>query len=97
MFVRAVPYGSWDAYDVRRHVLAGNRLEMPRSGCPKPCRQLIERCWDADPLRRPGFDKITRALRRIYSSMREETHAEEICRATGGDCFDQLSSAVSKK
>ena len=48
MFVRAVPYGSWDAYDVRRcvlprhchvitdacdvrrRVLSGERLQMPR-------------------------------------------------------------------
>ena len=97
MFVRVVPYAGWDAFDVRSHVVKGERLPMPLSGCPKVCGQLLQRCWDADPARRPEFEKITRALRRVYSSMREETHSEEMARTCGGDSFDLLHKSVKKK
>eukprot|EP00010_Vexillifera_abyssalis_P008880 CAMPEP_0201544270 /NCGR_PEP_ID=MMETSP0173_2-20130828/869_1 /ASSEMBLY_ACC=CAM_ASM_000268 /TAXON_ID=218659 /ORGANISM="Vexillifera sp., Strain DIVA3 564/2" /LENGTH=537 /DNA_ID=CAMNT_0047952329 /DNA_START=58 /DNA_END=1668 /DNA_ORIENTATION=+ len=40
-----------------RVVTNGERPELPEK-CPSKLKALIKACWDADPKRRPNFDKI---------------------------------------
>ena len=94
---RSVPFVGWDPLDIKQHVCSGKRLELPRSGIPKPCIQLIERCWAQDPERRPPMDKIARALDRVYRSMRDVSHTDEMLAKAGGDSFDALKQSVRHK
>lgn len=44
--------------DLLDHVVtAGNRPDIPET-CPAKLKALIRACWDADPKRRPSFEKI---------------------------------------
>ena len=95
MVCRAVPFAGWDPLDIKSFVTDGKRLEVPRSGLPKPVLQLIERCWHEDPAKRPPIDKIARALDRVHRSMREVSHTQEMHLNAGGDSFDMLKSSVS--
>ncbi|GBG29214.1 Protein kinase, putative [Hondaea fermentalgiana] len=97
MYTRAIPFASWEPSDVRKFVAEGKRLGLPHSGYPKQCGQLIERCWASEPDRRPEFKNITRALTRIYSTIRDVSHLDEVSGGGDGDAFDLLERNVSKK
>lgn len=97
MYTRAIPFSSWEPSDVRKFVVEGKRLRLPHSGYPKQCGPLIERCWDQEPDRRPEFKNVSRALSRIYSTIRDVSHLDEIHTESGGDSFDLLQRSVAKK
>ena len=45
-----------------KNLLEGKRLNKP-SNIPDPYWELIEKCWDNDPYKRPTFDEITEYLK----------------------------------
>ncbi|KAG0560058.1 hypothetical protein KC19_10G151200 [Ceratodon purpureus] len=50
--------------EVKKKVLLGDRPKLPRY-CPPDLKHLIERCWSQDPSKRPRFQEICAALRRL--------------------------------
>ncbi|KAG0604109.1 hypothetical protein M758_10G145700 [Ceratodon purpureus] len=50
--------------EVKKKVLLGDRPKLPRN-CPPDLKHLIERCWSQDPSKRPRFQEICAALRRL--------------------------------
>src|SRR5689334_779571 len=45
-------------------VLNGKRMQLPREvECPEFVKQLMYRCWNADPQERPDFGEIVDLLR----------------------------------
>ncbi|KAK8896538.1 hypothetical protein M9Y10_014446 [Tritrichomonas musculus] len=50
------------AYVYMRKIVEGKRLNKP-SNIPDPYWELIEKCWDNDPNKRPTFDEITEYLK----------------------------------
>ena len=45
-----------------KNIVEGKRLNKP-SNIPDPYWELIEKCWDTDPYKRPTFDEITEFLK----------------------------------
>lgn len=56
-FLHEVPF--WAAKE--QHVIAGGRSEIPED-TPSVMRELIKRCWDNDPMRRPPMAYVAQAL-----------------------------------
>jgi len=50
-------------------ILAGYRMPAPE-GTPEEMYQLMLRCWEYDPERRPHFIQIYKAVDTLYSSFR---------------------------
>uniref|UniRef100_A0A6P7H1N7 Mitogen-activated protein kinase kinase kinase 21-like n=1 Tax=Diabrotica virgifera virgifera TaxID=50390 RepID=A0A6P7H1N7_DIAVI len=69
------PYKGIDTLAVAYGV-AVNKLTLPiPSTCPQPWRELMEKCWEADPHRRPSFEQILDDLDRIvHSSFTQTPH-----------------------
>eukprot|EP00210_Caulerpa_lentillifera_P009005 g8595.t1 len=55
----AQPYGNLSAAEAMQGFFRGGlKLEVPR-GCPQEWGDLMEKCWDRNPVRRPTMDMIT--------------------------------------
>ncbi|XP_044749944.1 mitogen-activated protein kinase kinase kinase 10-like [Coccinella septempunctata] len=69
------PYRGIDTLAVAYGV-AVNKLTLPiPSTCPKPWGDLMERCWESDPHRRPSFEQILESLDSIvHSSFTQTPH-----------------------
>ncbi|XP_072385894.1 mitogen-activated protein kinase kinase kinase 9 isoform X2 [Diabrotica undecimpunctata] len=69
------PYKGIDTLAVAYGV-AVNKLTLPiPSTCPQPWRELMEKCWEADPHRRPSFEQILDDLDKIvHSSFTQTPH-----------------------
>jgi len=52
-----IPYADMTNFDVMQKVVAGYRLGCPQ-GCPDQIYQLMLRCWQKLPEKRPGFKEI---------------------------------------
>ncbi|KAF9919977.1 hypothetical protein FBU30_010298 [Linnemannia zychae] len=52
-------------------ILNGQR-EQPVEGTPPKYQELYERCWDADPAKRPTLDEIMDTLAKVRESMTPE-------------------------
>mmetsp|Transcript_35739 Transcript_35739/g.100613 ORF Transcript_35739/g.100613 Transcript_35739/m.100613 type:complete len:865 (+) Transcript_35739:148-2742(+) len=59
MLARKQPFSNYSDYDTFKKDLTVNAIRPP---LPKdtvgPLKKLVERCWDQDPARRPGFQEI---------------------------------------
>ncbi|KAK9891653.1 hypothetical protein WA026_015621 [Henosepilachna vigintioctopunctata] len=69
------PYRGIDTLAVAYGV-AVNKLTLPiPSTCPKPWGELMEKCWESDPHRRPSFEQILESLDSIvHSSFTQTPH-----------------------
>ncbi|CAG9860928.1 unnamed protein product [Phyllotreta striolata] len=69
------PYKGIDTLAVAYGV-AVNKLTLPiPSTCPQPWRDLMEKCWESDPHRRPTFEHILDDLDNIvHSSFTQTPH-----------------------
>uniref|UniRef100_A0AAR5P5X0 mitogen-activated protein kinase kinase kinase n=1 Tax=Dendroctonus ponderosae TaxID=77166 RepID=A0AAR5P5X0_DENPD len=70
-----VPYKGIDTLAVAYGV-ASNRLTLliPTT-CPQPWKELMEKCWEADPHNRPSFEQILEDLNEIaHSSFTQTPH-----------------------
>jgi serine/threonine protein kinase len=50
-----------ESLDVREHLIKGNRPDIT-VGLPAPYRNLVEECWESDPLRRPSAQQVVQRL-----------------------------------
>ncbi|KAI1235312.1 Tyrosine-protein kinase transforming protein Fps [Lamprotornis superbus] len=57
----AVPYASLSNQQTREAVERGVRLDPPEQ-CPEEVYQLMQRCWEYDPHKRPSFSTIHQDL-----------------------------------
>ncbi|XP_078595073.1 uncharacterized protein LOC144872620 [Branchiostoma floridae x Branchiostoma japonicum] len=65
-----VPYMGWDNTQVLQRVLQGYR--MPReSSWPEHLYQLMRRCWDKEPGKRPSFGTLRETLRDFIINTRD--------------------------
>lgn len=56
------PYKSTVMRDVRGKVKEGARPQLPPT-CPSRLSNLLKKCWDEEPQKRPGFSEICKELR----------------------------------
>ncbi|NXI75373.1 FES kinase, partial [Rhipidura dahli] len=57
----AVPYANLSNQQTREAVEHGTRLDPPEQ-CPEEVYQLMQRCWEYDPCKRPSFSTIHQEL-----------------------------------
>ncbi|XP_025896335.1 tyrosine-protein kinase Fes/Fps isoform X2 [Nothoprocta perdicaria] len=57
----AVPYANLSNQQTREAVEQGVRLERPEH-CPEDVYRLMQRCWEYEPRRRPGFSALHQEL-----------------------------------
>lgn len=62
-----MPFQGYEVADIRRKVLAGERFRVPTLDCPRPCQELMRRCWDAEPTRRPTFSEVHEMLSEVVA------------------------------
>jgi len=55
-------------------IINGQRPTIP-SSCPEELSELIKKCWDGDPTKRPSFDYIEQFLRDYSEKIKSETSA----------------------
>lgn len=67
ILTREVPYCDIPTREVRKHVRAGGRPELPAT-VPDDLRKLIVRCWDMNPTCRPDFFEICTNMQGLKSS-----------------------------
>ncbi|NXA05057.1 FES kinase, partial [Sapayoa aenigma] len=60
----AVPYANLSNQQTREAVEQGVRLDAPEQ-CPEEVYQLMQRCWEYDPRKRPSFSTIHQDLTAI--------------------------------
>ncbi|MEW5302152.1 MAG: hypothetical protein WDW36_004960 [Sanguina aurantia] len=68
MMGKEVPFGGCGVPEIRAAVLSGQRPDMPLS-CPKVVENIIKRCWDADPTKRPSFERVLELLKEAARTM----------------------------
>ncbi|XP_033372914.1 tyrosine-protein kinase Fes/Fps isoform X3 [Parus major] len=65
----AVPYANLSNQQTREAVEHGMRLDPPEQ-CPEEVYQLMHRCWEYDPCKRPSFSTIHQDLVAIRKRLR---------------------------
>lgn len=68
-----------------RPILAG-----PQSGAPSSLLSLIQRCWDANPQKRPSFDDIVEELYSIIQHIKKAEIGEKVPGKPPVSLSDQL-------
>jgi hypothetical protein len=56
---------------LQRVVLRNERPPIP-AGIPAPYQLLMTRCWQSDPMQRPGFDTVLRLINLMIEELLEE-------------------------
>ena len=73
-----LPYGQWRANaEVIEQVIHGYRMPIP-DNCPDAIYQLMAKCWDNDPEKRPSFEQISNTLLKLINSILETPHKHQI-------------------
>ncbi|OMO53978.1 hypothetical protein CCACVL1_28165 [Corchorus capsularis] len=67
-----VPYDTMTPLQAALGVRQGLRPDLPENAHPKLI-DLMKRCWEADPDRRPSFSEITAELETLYEEVKETT------------------------
>ncbi|KAM9311381.1 tyrosine-protein kinase Fes/Fps [Gastrophryne carolinensis] len=65
----AVPYASMNNQQTREAIEQGTRLQAP-DNCPDDIYQLMLRCWEYDPRKRPSFSTVHQELVSIKKRFR---------------------------
>merc|ERR1712000_41900 len=79
LIMRQKPFDEYEiarsefTYQLEDAIVGGLRPTIPAdSNCPSQFKELMERCWDGDPKRRPQFQEICKILAVIRASMSKE-------------------------
>jgi len=62
---RQEPWAGVDESEVRKRVLAGERLSLKNDSIPSAFVELIQWCWTQDPHKRPGFTEVVQSLNAV--------------------------------
>jgi tRNA A-37 threonylcarbamoyl transferase component Bud32 len=69
IFTQQRPYTAWkDKKQIEKDVLAGQREKIPDIVVP-PLADLIRRCWQPDPQKRPALSEIVKILKDYFSEV----------------------------
>jgi len=68
------PYDKWSKWDIEKFVSSGKRVDIPKEVHPK-IRDLITKCWDNTPLKRPDFNTIVKVLTEVMESLPPDSPA----------------------
>lgn len=105
-FTESIPFhGLTSKQEIADYVIPGGRLDVETGdrtrGIPRLFKQLIQKCWAADPASRPECKKIASALTKIQQTVVREAHLERQRKqkydAELTDCFDELEKTVTTK
>ncbi|XP_022773366.1 serine/threonine-protein kinase STY46-like isoform X3 [Durio zibethinus] len=66
-----VPYDTMTPLQAALGVRQGLRPDLPENAHPK-LLDLMQRCWEADPDKRPSFSEITAELETLFEEVKEE-------------------------
>ena len=61
------PYWELKNAEVVKFVGAGNRMTLSKN-IPKGMQDLIQQCWDQDPVKRPTFTETSKLLKEIHEN-----------------------------
>eukprot|EP01118_Nematostelium_gracile_P015667 TRINITY_DN6318_c0_g1_i4.p1 TRINITY_DN6318_c0_g1~~TRINITY_DN6318_c0_g1_i4.p1 ORF type:complete len:592 (+),score=163.12 TRINITY_DN6318_c0_g1_i4:150-1925(+) len=61
------PYDKWTKWELEKFVSSGKRIEIPNN-IPGRIRELIGRCWDQTPVKRPDFATIVKIITEVMES-----------------------------
>ncbi|EQC27782.1 TKL protein kinase [Saprolegnia diclina VS20] len=87
LFARDVPFRGYDVDDIQRKVLNGDRPQIPTLDCPQKCQDLIRKCWDHEPARRPSFETIHATLREIDCATEFHRAMDHVMEEDALDCL----------
>ena len=73
----AAPYGCINPEDMEKYLKAGNRLEKPQD-CPDHYYELMLRCWQEDPSKRPTFGELKELLIALLEEETEDYYIKVI-------------------
>jgi len=76
------PFDKLSKWEIEKFVSSGKRIEVPKTVHPK-IRELICKCWDNSPLKRPDFSSIVKVLTEVMDSFPTE-EIKEVVRERGG-------------
>ncbi|KAF0692788.1 Aste57867_16163 [Aphanomyces stellatus] len=62
-FMETPPFADMPAAAVATHVLEGGRLDVSQPSIPQPYQELIAKCFEEDPTRRPSMAELVEILR----------------------------------
>lgn len=74
-----IPFDKLSAVQIMQHVCNKNQRPKIDQNCPPALRQLIEKCWDVDPNKRPSFRKIFKKFS-SHKVFFENTNRDEVQR-----------------
>ncbi|CAM6010864.1 unnamed protein product [Sphagnum balticum] len=81
MFEGFAPFDDKEAYEAARLVAEENlRPEMKVKTYPPGMRELITKCWSADPKERVEFDKIVEQLQRMEENLPQNVRIHDLLR-----------------
>jgi len=66
-----VPYGDMSNSETIKNLLAGYRLPIPEN-CPTPVPEIMMKCWNSEPTKRPSFKEIQNDLVKSLPSYRND-------------------------
>eukprot|EP01130_Rhizamoeba_saxonica_P011824 TRINITY_DN4929_c0_g2_i1.p1 TRINITY_DN4929_c0_g2~~TRINITY_DN4929_c0_g2_i1.p1 ORF type:complete len:1295 (-),score=275.79 TRINITY_DN4929_c0_g2_i1:35-3886(-) len=77
IFTGKIPFEKLSTFSIPVSVQKGVRPIIPKK-CPKHYKQLIQNCWRGQPKKRPNFDKIQKALERMYNNLPTEEKQQKV-------------------
>jgi hypothetical protein len=64
------PYEDFKLFDIANHVIKGGRPPIPKDHfVSDEYVEMITRCWDQDPTKRPTFEEIERMLNKLIDEV----------------------------
>eukprot|EP01119_Soliformovum_irregulare_P017099 TRINITY_DN502_c2_g1_i1.p1 TRINITY_DN502_c2_g1~~TRINITY_DN502_c2_g1_i1.p1 ORF type:complete len:788 (-),score=134.62 TRINITY_DN502_c2_g1_i1:13-2376(-) len=64
----ANPYAGMSNRETTEYVSEGGRLKQPKE-CPDAVYEMVMRCWDHEPEKRPTFSEIVKTVEKIIADM----------------------------
>lgn len=71
VLTRRHPYEGRNFIKVTMDVLKGDRPTIPQD-CPSDFSKLLRKCWQADPQKRPGMDKVLSTIERMLQRLDDD-------------------------
>jgi mitogen-activated protein kinase kinase kinase 9 len=66
LHARQVPFAGLNSSQITLAVTRDKLRPIIAPDCPKPYRQLLTKCWDPEPTKRPSIDKVMMLLEKFF-------------------------------
>ena len=78
IFTQTLPFRGYDAEDIARVVIKGERPDIPTLDVPVECQDIMRRGWSGNEKERPGFEEIEETLRRVLEKTPVKSAIEDL-------------------